>query len=82
MNNGTARIAKSIAEIRSVLGVLPSDNLRNARYILVVEGEDDKISLQKILPLCSNKIKNALNTNQLIIKPLGGAGIYRMTWQI
>ena len=74
VNNGTARIAKSIAEIRSVLGVLPSDNLRNARYILVVEGEDDKISLQKILPLCSNKIKNALNTNQLIIKPLGGAG--------
>ena len=51
VNNGTARIAKSIAEIRSVLGVLPSDNLRNARYILVVEGEDDKISLQKLLPL-------------------------------
>lgn len=74
VNNGTARIAKSIAEIRSVLGVLPSDNLRNARYILVVEGEDDKISLQKLLPLYSDKIKNALNTNQLIIKPLGGAG--------
>lgn len=74
VNNGTARIAKSIAEIRSVLGVLPSDNLKNARYILVVEGEEDKTSLQKLLPLYSDKIKNALNTNQLIIKPLGGAG--------
>ena len=74
VNNGTARVAKGIAEIRTVLGVLPSDNLRNARYIVVVEGEDDKIALQKILPLYSDKIKNALNTNQLIIKPLGGAG--------
>lgn len=74
VNNGTARIEKNISEIRNILGVLLSDNLRNARYILVVEGEDDKLSLQKILPLGSDKIKNALNTNQLMIKSLGGAG--------
>ena len=74
VNNGTARAAKNIAEIRNVLGVLPSDNLRNARYVLVVEGEDDKTSLGKLLPRYSEKLKLALNTNQLIIKPLGGAG--------
>lgn len=73
VNNGTARVAKGIAEIRNVLGVLPSDNLRNARFILVVEGEDDKLSLHKILSLYSEKIKNALNSNQFIIKALGGA---------
>ena len=74
VDNGTARTAKSVAEIRNILGVLPSDNLRNARYVLVVEGEDDKIILNKILPLYSESIKNALKSNTLIIKSLGGVG--------
>ena len=73
IDNGTARIAKNIAEIRTMLGVWPSDNLRNSRFVLVVEGEDDKICLSKILPLFSKKIADALSTNKLIIKPLGGA---------
>lgn len=71
---GTAKPAKSISEIRSVLGVLPSDNLRNARYILVVEGEDDKIALSKMLPAYSDIIGESLRLNQIVIKPLGGAG--------
>ncbi len=70
---GTAHPAKSISEIREILGVLPSDNLRNARYVLLVEGEDDKISLSKILPVYSEKIKAFLSNNQLVIKSLGGA---------
>lgn len=74
VDGGTARTAKSIAEIRSVLGVLPSDNLRNARFVLVVEGEEDKISLEKILPCFSDTIGDALKSNLLVIKPLGGAG--------
>ena len=73
VDDGTARTAKSIAEIRSILGVLPSDNLRNARFVLVVEGEDDKISLTKILPCYSTSIGQALNNNTLVIKSLGGA---------
>lgn len=73
VNAGTARQAKNISEIRDVLGVLPSDNLRNARYVLVVEGEDDKISLHKILSLKSDIIKHALQSNKLVIKPMGGA---------
>lgn len=75
VDNGTARAAKNIAEIRNILGVLPSDNLRNARFVLVVEGEDDKIALAKILPALSNSVKNALATNLLVIKPLNGASI-------
>lgn len=74
VNSGTADSAKSISEIRNVLGVLPSDNLRNSNYVLVVEGEDDKISLTKILSNLSDKLKIALSNNTLVIKSLGGAG--------
>lgn len=74
VNNGTARPAKSIAEVRSILGVMPSDNLKNARFILLVEGEDDKISLNKILSHFSPEIKSALTNNRLVLKPMGGVG--------
>lgn len=74
VNNGTARPAKSISEIRNILGVLPSDNLRNANCVFVVEGENDKIALSKILSSMNEKISIALKTNMLVIKPLGGAG--------
>lgn len=73
IEGGTARTARSISEIRSVLGVWPSDNLRNARYVLLVEGEDDKVALYKILPAMSEVIKQALQNNTLVIKALGGA---------
>lgn len=74
VNNGKATPAKSISEIRDILGVLPEDNLRNASNVLVVEGEDDKKILSKILSLKSPKIESALSANKLVIKPLGGAG--------
>ena len=73
VDNGTARPAKNIAEIRNLLGVLPSDNLRNARYVIVVEGEDDAIALSKILPHYSNSVGNALHNNLVVLKALGGA---------
>lgn len=73
VNNGTAQAAKDIAEIRNILGVLPSDNLKNASNVLVVEGEDDKIILNKLLSSMSAKISLALSNNKLVIKPLGGA---------
>lgn len=73
VDSGTAQPAKSIKEIRDVLGVLPSDNLINASHVLVVEGEDDKIVLFKILSDLSPKIKTALSKNVLVIKSLAGA---------
>ncbi len=74
VNCGTAQPAKNISEIRNILGVLPSDNLKNASHVFVVEGDDDKIALMKILPAMSTKISTALSSNILVIKPLGGAG--------
>ncbi len=74
VDQGTARPAKNIAEIRNLLGVLPSDNLRNARFVLVVEGEDDAIALSKILPYYNGNVGDALRNNLIIIKPLGGVG--------
>ena len=74
VDQGTARPAKNVAEIRNLLGVLPSDNLRNARFVLVVEGEDDAIALSKILPCYSGTVGDALRNNMIVVKPLGGAG--------
>lgn len=73
VDKGKATPAKNIKEIRDVLGVLPQDNLKNASYVLVVEGEDDKIILSKILSLKSALISSAITSNKLVIKPLGGA---------
>lgn len=72
VNDGKAYQAKNIAEIRNILGVLVSDNLKNANKVLVVEGNDDLISLTKILPLKSEKIAYAMKNNLFIIKPLYG----------
>lgn len=73
VDSGKARPAKNIEEIRELLGVMPSDNLHNSRFVLLVEGEDDKKSMEKILSLKSSKIRYALQNNILIIKPLRGA---------
>ena len=73
VDHGTAKPAKNIKEIRELLGVLPEDNLINASHVLVVEGEDDKIALKKILSSLSPTIKDALIKNKLVIQPLAGA---------
>jgi len=74
VDRGTAAPAKNIKEIRTVLGVMPSDNLINSNSVFVVEGEDDKIALLKLLPAMSEKIKKALTNNTLVIEEIGGAG--------
>ena len=73
VDHGTAKPAKNIKEIRELLGVLPEDNLINASHVLVVEGEDDKIALNKILSSLSPTIKDALIKNKLVIQPPAGA---------
>lgn len=74
VDRGKAIPVKRIKEIREVLGTIVSDNLFNAENILVVEGEDDKIILEKLLPNMSEKIKRALNNNNLVIDYVSGAG--------
>lgn len=74
VNAGRATPVKKIKEIREVLGTHVSDNLTNAEHILIVEGEDDKIALEKLLPNMSVSIKHALQNGTLIIDYIGGSG--------
>lgn len=69
-----AKPAKKIQEIRELLGVRASDNLSHAGLVLVVEGEEDKISLTALLSHFSHKINNSLKNNSFVIEPIGGAG--------
>lgn len=74
VNNGKATPVKRIKEIRDVLGTQVSDNLTNAEHVLLVEGEDDKIILEKLLPNMSEKIKKAIQNGTLIVDYIGGTG--------
>lgn len=74
VNSGKATPAKSTKQIREILGIKASDNLTNASYVLVVEGEDDVIALKAILPTLSEVIAKSLKSNLLVIEQIGGAG--------
>ncbi len=74
IENGKAAPAKNIKQIRNLLGIKASDNLMNANFALIVEGEDDHISLKALLSTLSGKIAKALRSNILAIDPIGGAG--------
>jgi hypothetical protein len=79
-SNG-AKAAKDIASIRRLLGVRASDNLVNAGYVLVVEGDEDVVALNAILSHESAVIAKALKQRNLVIEPIGGAGnlSYKLT---
>lgn len=74
VTDGSATPAKSIAAIRDILGIKASDNLTNANFALVVEGDEDAVALKTLLPILSEKIGKALKNNLLVIEPIGGAG--------
>jgi hypothetical protein len=72
VNDNRARAAKNIQEIREILGVRASDNLRHAELVLVVEGEEDKIALGAMLPIFSAFVQTALKSGSLVIDTLQG----------
>ena len=74
IDKGKATPAKNVKEIRDLLGIKASDNLINASYVLVVEGEEDVIALSALLPHLSEKLSKALKSNLLIIDQISGAG--------
>lgn len=65
-----ARPAGNIKEIRELLWVNVEDNLLSTRYVLVVEWEDDAISLNAILKNKNEKIKEAIDNNILKISSI------------
>lgn len=73
VNNKRAKPAKNIEEIRKILGVKASDNLRNAELVLIVEGEDDRTSLIALLKHFSDILRESLNNNTLVVDSLAGA---------
>ena len=74
VDSGFASSAKSIKEIREVLGVIVSDNLINASYVLFVEGDSDKKILEKVLPELNETVKKALRNRTLVIESINGSG--------
>lgn len=74
INKGSATPAKNIKQIRDLLGIKASDNLTNANFVLVVEGQDDVIALTALLRVLSPKLKQMIDDHMLIVEPIGGAG--------
>lgn len=74
VDNGKALPAKSIQQIRDLLGIKASDNLTNASYVLVVEGNDDVIALRALLRYLSEPLKKLIDSHMLILEQIGGAG--------
>lgn len=74
INGGKAIPAKNISSIRDLLGIKASDNLTNANFALVVEGDEDRRALGELLPFLSITIGKALRANFMVIEAIGGAG--------
>ncbi|MGK3937787.1 AAA family ATPase [Streptomyces caeruleatus] len=74
VNENTARPARSISEIRDVLGVRISDNLNSARLILLVEGVEDRDAMLALLRASSKSLRSNLDSSVLSVECLRGAG--------
>jgi ABC-type cobalamin/Fe3+-siderophores transport system ATPase subunit len=74
VTNNKAASAKSVDEIRKILGVRTSDNLRHAEIVLVVEGEDDRVSVTSLLRHFSSAIRSAIDNGTVALDSLHGAG--------
>lgn len=72
VRNNRGKPATSVAQIRDILGVKASDNLRHAEMVLLTEGEDDKRAITSLLSYHSTSLKDALTHNTLAIDTLSG----------
>ena len=67
-----AQPAKSLRQVRELLGVRIADNLVSAYLVLVVEGETDRRIISKLLPEMSAEIRMHLQTGNIAIEWLQG----------
>lgn len=81
VESGKVTSAKNVRQIRETIGIKASDNLQNANYVLVVEGQEDVTALKSLLPELSEKLKKSINSNLLAIEKIGGASnlSYKLT---
>lgn len=73
VSRNKAKPAKKLEELRDVLGVRASDNLRHASLIVVVEGKEDENCLRALFNHHSTKLRTALSDGRLAFDPIGGA---------
>lgn len=73
VDNGVCDRATSLKQIRELLGIQLSDNLVASEIVVIVEGEDDALSLKSVLRQLSSKIDNAIRNKKLDFTSLGGA---------
>jgi len=73
VSKNKAAPAKSLSDLRDVLGVRASDNLRHAALVIVVEGTEDQIALGALLPHYSGKLGEAITRGSIAFHVLGGA---------
>jgi putative ATP-dependent endonuclease of the OLD family len=72
VNKNRAIPAKSVEQIRSILGVRASDNLRQAELVLVVEGEEDKVAVRALMRAYSPRLADAIDSGKLAFETLTG----------
>ena len=80
VRNNRAKTAQSVEQVRDVLGVRASDNLRHAELVLLVEGEDDRTALRALLAERSEILKVALSGGTLALDTLSGGS--NLTYKI
>jgi hypothetical protein len=72
VNHNRAVPAKSVDQIRSILGVRASDNLRHAELVLVVEGDEDKAAIRALMRIYSPRLAGAIDSGKLAFETLAG----------
>jgi hypothetical protein len=72
VQRGRARPAKSIEEIRTILGVRTADNLQHAELVLVTEGWGDAVILEALLRQNSELLRTAFDNGTIAIDTLAG----------
>lgn len=71
VDSGRVLSANKLEDVRSTLGVVCSDNLLEADYIIVVEGASDKAVITKCI-LEDEELKKFLDMKTLVVQDIGG----------
>ena len=71
VEGGNAIVAKRIDEIRKTLGVICSDNLMYADYVIIVEGKSDQTVLTKFINE-DDELKKYIGNNIITVRCVGG----------
>ncbi len=73
IDKGIGKKATSISEIRDLMGIRISDSLFYSDKVVLVEGEDDKISLSHIMSLLDLELGESIKKNEISFSAVGGA---------